>query len=65
MVAISLYGSGEGLGQGNRPAYSTTRFCHSPRGAASGSWQLGLLGAAARAAAGSAAREGAGNRGYC
>ena len=29
MVAISLYGSGEGLGQGNRPAYSTTHFSSS------------------------------------
>ena len=33
MVAISLYGSGEGLGQGNRPAYSTTHFSAGPAGA--------------------------------
>ncbi len=27
MVEISSYGSGEGLGEGNRPAYPTTLFC--------------------------------------
>jgi hypothetical protein len=37
MVEISSYGSGEGLGEGNRPAYSTsTYFVHHLGSAPSG-----------------------------